>query len=219
MDHYEVLGVERTASMAEIRRAYLQLARRYHPDLDGTSAVSTDGVGDGGQRPSNSAVRIREVNAAWEVLGDARRRSRYDSYLSGGSAYGGSATAGSGGYGSSDARGFRTGPDGSTRASRINRPDDSFTPYDTDPDPTEEWRFRHDTINDATVPPKLLLAAPPLFLITGVALIVLRLVIGGDALMAIGMIFLFMSALLFVGAPLVAMARSQNEELKAQRRR
>lgn len=216
MDHYRVLGVARTATKAEIRRAYLELARRHHPDFNGGPATSSGDRVDVGGEPGDRGVGIREVNAAWAVLGDARRRAEYDRYLAGRAPGGGPTGRGPG---RSGGPGFRTGPDGSTRASRIDRPEDSFTPYDTGPDPDEEWRLQPDTVNDATVPPRLLLAAPPLFLVTGVAVIVLRLVIGGDVLMAIGMIFLFMSALLFVGAPLVAMARSQNEELRARRRR
>jgi DnaJ domain len=58
--HYQLLGVLPTASTAEIRAAYLQLARRWHPDAGG------------------SAERMRALNAAWAVLGDTRRRDEYD---------------------------------------------------------------------------------------------------------------------------------------------
>lgn len=65
MTLYEVLGVRRDAAAAEVRRAYLDLARRHHPDQ-----------GSGGD-----AARMAEVNAAWEVLGDPRRRAHYDETL------------------------------------------------------------------------------------------------------------------------------------------
>jgi hypothetical protein len=58
--HYQLLGVAPTATMAEIRAAYLRLARRHHPDAGGDSA------------------RMRELNEAWTVLGDASRRRAYD---------------------------------------------------------------------------------------------------------------------------------------------
>jgi curved DNA-binding protein CbpA len=58
--HYQLLGVAPTATMAEIRAAYLRLARRHHPDAGGDSA------------------RMRDLNEAWSVLGDARRRRAYD---------------------------------------------------------------------------------------------------------------------------------------------
>lgn len=67
--HYEVLGVRPTASDAEIRRAYLRLARRHHPDLQ------VGGTGDG------SEDAMRRINEAWAVLGSADRRRRYDEDL------------------------------------------------------------------------------------------------------------------------------------------
>lgn len=69
MTHYEVLGVARTASAAEIRRAYLELARRHHPDFHG---------GDSPAAQEAARRRMQEVNAAWHVLGDPARRRAYD---------------------------------------------------------------------------------------------------------------------------------------------
>lgn len=221
MNHYEVLGVDRSASKAEIRRAYLYVARRYHPDLNSSVPTSKGAArtGDG-----STALRMREINAAWDVLGDSERRAEYDrSLVTGDPRVGRPGADGRGGPGStwsgSTTGGFRSGPDGSTTASRINRPRDTFRPYDTDPDPTERWRHTDDAVNDATVPPRLLLAAPPLLLVLGIMSVVGWLIIGADVLMAAAMMLLFFSFLLFVGAPLVAMARSQNEEIRARRRR
>ncbi len=64
MTHYEVLGVEAGASPGEVRLAFVALARRHHPD-----------------RPGGDADRMRAVNEAWAVLGDAARRARYDQAL------------------------------------------------------------------------------------------------------------------------------------------
>lgn len=69
--HYDVLGVKPSASAAEIRRAYLALARQYHPDL----AVGQAAVGTEAER------RMQRVNEAWEVLGDQERRRGYDRSL------------------------------------------------------------------------------------------------------------------------------------------
>jgi hypothetical protein len=63
--HYERLGVDPSASQAEIRAAYRVLARRNHPDL-------ADGGGPGD---------MVAVNEAWRVLGDAERRAEYDATL------------------------------------------------------------------------------------------------------------------------------------------
>src|SRR5437588_11835136 len=66
VSHYEILGVLPTATAAEIRRAYRALAQRHHPDVAGA------GVMPG---------RMEAVNAAWFVLGDARRRWAYDNEI------------------------------------------------------------------------------------------------------------------------------------------
>lgn len=63
-DYYEVLGVSRSASEAEIKRAYRQLAMRYHPDRN---------PGD----PEAEAA-FKEVNEAYEILKDPQRRAAYD---------------------------------------------------------------------------------------------------------------------------------------------
>ena len=59
---YELLGVAPDASAADVRAAYRRAARAHHPDRHGEHA----------------AARMAAVNAAWEVLGDPRRRSEYD---------------------------------------------------------------------------------------------------------------------------------------------
>ncbi|MEJ5254262.1 MAG: J domain-containing protein [Acidimicrobiales bacterium] len=65
-DPYEVLGVAPTASPEEIRRAYLALARSWHPDLQpGEARVAAE-------------ERMRRINAAWAILGDEARRARFD---------------------------------------------------------------------------------------------------------------------------------------------
>ncbi|MFP5322691.1 MAG: J domain-containing protein [Acidimicrobiia bacterium] len=67
--HYEELGVAPTATPAEIRAAYVALARRHHPDrLAGR---------DEGER-TLGAARMARVNAAWTVLSDPAKRAAYD---------------------------------------------------------------------------------------------------------------------------------------------
>ena len=72
MTHYEVLGVPQTASAADVRRAFLALARRFHPDVHVLADAAT-------QR--RAAACMRAVNDAWAVLGDAGRRASYDAEL------------------------------------------------------------------------------------------------------------------------------------------
>ncbi len=69
MDPYEALGVAPTATDGEIRASYLRLARRHHPD--------SHAAGDPQERSRNES-RMQEINAAWAVLGDPRRRRAHD---------------------------------------------------------------------------------------------------------------------------------------------
>lgn len=66
IDYYHTLGVERTASQADIKRAYRKLARQYHPDL----------------HPNDPAAqaKFQQLNEANEVLGDPEKRRKYDEY-------------------------------------------------------------------------------------------------------------------------------------------
>ena len=62
-DYYRILGISRSASRAELRKAYHRLARQYHPDVS--------------QAPNAEAV-FQRINEAYQVLSDRRRRAEYD---------------------------------------------------------------------------------------------------------------------------------------------
>ena len=64
MDFYILLGIDRAASLDEVKRAYRRLARQFHPDVN-----PGDGV---------AAGRFREIAQAYEILSDPARRRRYD---------------------------------------------------------------------------------------------------------------------------------------------
>ena len=64
-DYYEVLGVQRGAGQAEIKRAFRRLAMQYHPDRN---------------RDEGAEERFKEINEAYEVLSDPERRAAYDRF-------------------------------------------------------------------------------------------------------------------------------------------
>lgn len=72
MDHFEVLGVERTATTAEVKQAYFRLARAHHPD--------TALAGDPNDRRAKERITAR-LNEAYAVLGNDSSRAAYRSEL------------------------------------------------------------------------------------------------------------------------------------------
>jgi DnaJ-class molecular chaperone len=70
MDHYETLGVARTATKDEIQKAYHEMAVKYHPDAN---------PGD-----AKSASRMAEINTAYQILRNPAKRKEYDLTLGGG---------------------------------------------------------------------------------------------------------------------------------------
>jgi len=62
-DYYETLGVDRTASADDIKKAYRKQVRKYHPDVS---------------KHKDADARTKEINEAYEVLGDADKRAAYD---------------------------------------------------------------------------------------------------------------------------------------------
>jgi DnaJ-class molecular chaperone len=67
-DYYQVLGLDRTASADDIKKAYRRLARQVHPDLHS------------GSKKSEMEKKFKELNAAHEVLSDPDKRKKYDQY-------------------------------------------------------------------------------------------------------------------------------------------
>jgi len=65
-DYYAVLGIKRDASQQDIKKAYRQLARKHHPDVN---------PGD-----KSAEARFKEINEAYEILSDREKRQKYDKY-------------------------------------------------------------------------------------------------------------------------------------------
>lgn len=66
IDYYKVLGLDRSATQSDIRKAYRRLAKQYHPDVN--------------KQDPHAQERFQEINEANEVLGDPEKRKKYDEY-------------------------------------------------------------------------------------------------------------------------------------------
>ncbi|RWS17861.1 protein tumorous imaginal discs: mitochondrial-like isoform X2 [Dinothrombium tinctorium] len=82
-DYYDILGITKNASQKDIKKAYYQLAKKYHPDTN---------KGD-----PEAAKKFQEVSEAYEVLSDESKRRAYDQFGTSGPDFG-SSTAGSSGF-------------------------------------------------------------------------------------------------------------------------
>ena len=92
-DYYEVLGVDKNADDATIKKAYRQLAKKYHPDMN---------PGD-----KEAEVKFKEASEAYAVLSDPDKRRQYDQF--GHAAFEGGAGGGAGGFGGFDFNGADMG--------------------------------------------------------------------------------------------------------------
>lgn len=84
-DYYDVLGVSRNASKAEIKQAFRRLAREYHPDVS---------------KHTDAEARFKEINEAYDILSDDEKRARYDRFghAGVGNGFGGVGASGFGGF-------------------------------------------------------------------------------------------------------------------------
>lgn len=164
-----MLGVPPTATDAEIRRAYLRLAREHHPDLQTARGRASDD-------------RMRTVNQAWSVLGDAERRRAYDA----------------------DRREERRA------AHRQGMPDPEFVPYDDEE--VEDARLLDDTPVRGTQVPRWVQMLPVGLLGVGLFAASAGLAASFSPFLALGVVCVVLSGLAFLGAPALAVMRSYRAE-------
>ncbi len=64
-DYYKILGISKNASQEEIKKAYRELAKKYHPDLN---------------KETSSKEKMQEINESYSILGDPQKRANYDRF-------------------------------------------------------------------------------------------------------------------------------------------
>ena len=84
-DYYEVLGIDKSASASEIKKAYYKLAKKYHPDIN---------PGD-----KDAEKVFKEINEAYAILSDDEKKAKYDQYGHAAFENGGAGAGGFGGFG------------------------------------------------------------------------------------------------------------------------
>lgn len=65
-NYYDILGISKTASTDDIKKAYKKLAMKYHPDRNKDDA--------------SAEKKFKEINEAYQVLGDAEKKKQYDQF-------------------------------------------------------------------------------------------------------------------------------------------
>ncbi len=88
-DFYNILGISKSASKDEIKKAYRKLAHEYHPD-----------------KPTGNEAKFKEINEAYTVLSDDQKRAQYDQFGQTFNGAGGGGAGGFGGFGGFNGQGF-----------------------------------------------------------------------------------------------------------------
>src|SRR3954462_3727430 len=113
-DYYDVLGVAKSATADEIKKAHRKLVRQHHPD----------------RNPGNKQAeeKFKEVQEAYDVLSDATKRKNYDQFGFAGVGAGAPGEAGPGGYNGDPFEAFRRAGGGRSRSGRPGVSVEDFDP-------------------------------------------------------------------------------------------
>lgn len=197
--YYEVLGVPADASPAQIRRAYVKLARAHHPDFHSTANPAV--------RTANERT-MQSVNEAWNVLSDPVTRRRYDDRV----ASGVESTWRDESRAAGDERAHRA-ERRDARAREYERERASWRPFDLDDDDAFDPVFDDEPSRVAVpVRKQVVIVLPTLSFLVGVALVFLGVVINLLPLSALGAMLVALSALAFLVLPLIALAASARND-------
>jgi molecular chaperone DnaJ len=79
-DPYEILGVSKNASDADIKQAYRKLSKEWHPDKHPSTRSTGSGQVGSGQAKREAEEKYKEINQAYELLSDPKRRQMYDQF-------------------------------------------------------------------------------------------------------------------------------------------
>ncbi len=196
MTHYEVLGIRPTAPANVVRQAYLDRARRHHPDFHTNDDEASRAASD---------REMRLINEAWFVLRDPEQRQQYDLGLRdpGGAPSGAGPGAGE--------------PPGWVPGSGTASPD--FVPYDDSEEFADEAARQAwlDSLDDTPIGrsrpvPRWQQLLPVGLLAGALVCLCLGLVVGLGPLAGIGVVLLILSGLSFVVTPMLAVMRSYERE-------
>ena len=179
--HYEVLGVTPDASMSEIKKAYLAAARKAHPDFHNQSDAARLAAED----------RMRDINAAWAVLGDVDERSFYDRQRL------------------KAERDARPGP----RFHATETGAQAFTPFD-DEDDDEPFDERDDRpITDSRLP-RWLTMLPAFLVVGGLLSLVFGAFVSILPLVNLGLISMILGGVSFLTVPIIAVGMAARADRK-----